>query len=194
MCSLLLLPQYLVLYSLQSRGQRRARLLQLLMHQRIYAKVRRRRGRCRDSASRHPAIYRHTPNGGPWWLDRWRGRTGSGGSLGCLWCGGGLRGVRALRRRALGVWWAGDVGRGEGRWRAGLSGHHRVLLDRVVEGGAGHGVDELGWFGRRGRGHRFGRDRRRDLLSFHYRKRKKSTAGSLTGFCIVIINALISCS
>lgn len=46
-----------------------------------------------------------------------------------------------------------------------------MLLDRSRGrgGGAGHGVDELGWFGRRGWGHRFGRDRGRDLLSFHYR-------------------------
>ena len=88
----------------------------------------------------------------------------------------------ALGRRAhwLGVWRARDVGRGEVGGGAGLSGHHGVLLDRGGStsrgrgGRAGHGVDEFGRFGRRGRGHRFGRDRWRDLLSFHYRERKKA--------------------
>lgn len=46
-----------------------------------------------------------------------------------------------------------------------------MLLDqrRGRGGRAGHGVDELGRFGRSGWWNRFWRDRWRDLLSFHYR-------------------------
>lgn len=115
-CSLLLLMQYLILHGLQSCGQGRARLLQLLLHQEIHIEV----GGCwrwrRDPTSWRPAVHRHAPYGGARGLYRWRGRAGSGRSLGCLRRCGCLRGVGALRRRTerLGVGRAGYIGGGEG--------------------------------------------------------------------------------
>lgn len=173
--SLLLLMQYLILHRLQRCGQRRACFLQLLLDQEVHAEV----GGCRrwgrDPASWRPAIDGHAPDGGARGLYRWRGRAGSGRGLGCLrrrWCLGGVGALRGRTER-LGVGRAGDVGRGKGGGRAGLPGQQRMLLDwswgrgRALAGGAGHGVDELGWFGGSGRGHRLGGDRRGYLLSLH---------------------------
>lgn len=47
-CSLLLLPQYFILHSLQCCCQRRACLLQLLMHQRVHSEI-----CCRGSCCNH---------------------------------------------------------------------------------------------------------------------------------------------